>query len=232
RPEVAVERVVKVLPHVHSTFVSTYSGWMSFFTRFSSQVGRRVARRIAPVNRSQGDSLPEHPLASKSSRPALVASRAMTSWTEIGPGIFTRRHGRLDVAVSVILGPEGAVVVDSLADPRSGAALRSELTALSPLPLVAVVLTHAHYDHTFGLAGLLAGDDGVLVLAHAGLEAHLREHEAAELEAGRRGDLALATPHAWDDVELPVPGLALTQTRDLELGGRSFTLWPLRTAHS
>src|SRR5690554_4842357 len=219
RPEVAVERVVKVLPHVHSTFVTTYSGWMSFFTRFSSQVGRRVARRIAPVNRSQGDSLPEHPQASKSSRTALVASRAMTRWTEIGPGIFTRSHGQLDVAVSVILGPEGVVVVDALADPASGATLRAELASLSRLPLVALVLTHAHYDHTFGLAGLLSDDPGVLVLAHAGLEAHLREHEAAELEAGRRGDLALARQDDWDDVELPVPDVAIAEPRELELGG-------------
>lgn len=156
----------------------------------------------------------------------------MTRWTEIGPGIFTRSHGQLDVAVSVILGPEGVVVVDALADPASGATLRAELASLSRLPLVALVLTHAHYDHTFGLAGLLSDDPGVLVLAHAGLEAHLREHEAAELEAGRRGDLALARQDDWDDVELPVPDVAIAEPRELELGGRSIALWPLRTAHS
>src|SRR5690606_8040627 len=72
----------------------------------------------------------------------------------------------------------------------------------------------------------------VLVLAHAGLEAHVREHEASELAAGRRGDLALATPHAWEDVELPVPDVVVAEPRELELGGRSIMLWPLRTAHS
>ena len=41
-PLVAVLRVVNVLPQVQVTWVSMYSGWMSFFMVVLSSVGRRV----------------------------------------------------------------------------------------------------------------------------------------------------------------------------------------------
>jgi hypothetical protein len=42
-PSAAVLRVVKVLPHVHVTEVSTYVGWMSGFIAAPVAYGRRVA---------------------------------------------------------------------------------------------------------------------------------------------------------------------------------------------
>ena len=54
-PLVAVLRVVNVVPQVQVTWVSTYSGWMSFFMAVPLESGRRVAavRRTLDVNRSQ-----------------------------------------------------------------------------------------------------------------------------------------------------------------------------------
>ncbi len=196
--------------------------------------------RLAHVNRSQGDSLPEHRAHPKSSEPALVASPAMvhhdSGWSEVGAGVFTRREGALDVAVTVVVGPSGVVVVDCLADPRAGAALATDLAALSDGPLAAVVCTHAHYDHTFGAAGLLAhprtGAGRATLVAHAGLRAHVRAFEEPELAAGRRGDLALAVEGLWDDVVLPVLDVEVETHRSLELGGRTVELWPLAPAHT
>jgi len=157
-------------------------------------------------------------------------------WSEVGAGIFTRREGALDVAVTAIVGPGGVVVVDCLADPLAGAALASDRTELSGQPLAAVVLTHAHYDHTFGLGGVLAeasaGALGVAVVAHAGLGAHVRAFEEPELAAGRRGDLALAVEGLWDDVVLPVPDVEVATRTSLVLGGRTIELWPLAPAHT
>jgi hypothetical protein len=74
-PLVAVLRVVNCAPHVHVTSVSTYWGWMSFFTMLLAVVGRRVAvARRDDVNRSQRTSVPD------------VTARAPTDDGPLTPG--------------------------------------------------------------------------------------------------------------------------------------------------
>ena len=56
--------------------------------------------------------------------------------------------------MGLVVGSEGAVLVDCGSTPQQGRWLLAEVAAVTPVPLVAVVLTHWHYDHSFGLAGL------------------------------------------------------------------------------
>ena len=138
------------------------------------------------------------------------------------------RHGDVDVSAVVVAGATGVVVVDTLGSPRDGAALRGWVGGLTELPVVAVISTHAHWDHTFGLAAFA----DVATYGHHRLGEHLREHETVELAAGRRGDLAHVPTGAWDDVVLRAPDVGVAAPTRVELGGRVLELLPLAPAHT
>jgi glyoxylase-like metal-dependent hydrolase (beta-lactamase superfamily II) len=78
-------------------------------------------------------------------------------WIEVGPGVFQRRFRvwrtfKFDHNVGLILGERGAVVVDTRASHRLAARVISELRGVTGQPVVAVVNTHHHWDHTWGNA--------------------------------------------------------------------------------
>ena len=151
------------------------------------------------------------------------------NWVEVAPGVLVRREARLQVTSTAILGPTGTVVVDSLSDPGAARRARRRLEDLTGLPLVGLVFTHAHYDHTFGSVAYA----GVPTFGHHRLAEHLLEHEEPELAAGRAGDLELdGDPTLWDDVVLAGPDVAVTGTMTIRPGGRDLALeaWP--SAHS
>ena len=76
---------------------------------------------------------------------------------EVGPNVFMRRFRvwrtfRFDQNVGLIIGERGAVVVDTRASHRLAARALSELRRITSKPVVAVVNTHHHWDHTWGNA--------------------------------------------------------------------------------
>jgi len=151
------------------------------------------------------------------------------TWVDVAPGVLVQRHEPLHVTTTAIVGPAGIVVVDSLADPRAARRARRELEARTGLPVLALVLTHAHHDHTFGAVAFA----GATVFAHHRLAEHVRVHEEPELAAGRaRGLDPDGAPLLWDDVVLPSPDVAVSGTTTIRPGGRALVLeaWP--TAHS
>src|SRR5690606_34813640 len=79
----------------------------------------------------------------------------------------------------------GSLVVDALGDPARAREARTELEALTRLPVVGLVLTHAHDDHSFGAPAFA----DVPLWAHAGLRAHLEAVERPQL-----GDPGLEAP--------------------------------------
>ena len=95
---------------------------------------------------------------------------------------FSAADGPAEVTVGLVVGPEGAVLVDCGATPQQGRWLLTEIAAVTPVPLVAVVLTHWHYDHSFGLAGLGATTS----IAHESVGDRLHSPEA-RVEAARLG---------------------------------------------
>jgi glyoxylase-like metal-dependent hydrolase (beta-lactamase superfamily II) len=52
--------------------------------------------------------------------------------------------------VGVLVTRDGAVVVDTMSFPRQGDAIRAKVAELTPQPIVAVLNTHYHLDHTHG----------------------------------------------------------------------------------
>src|SRR4051794_41560881 len=107
------------------------------------------------------------------------------------------RYEAYDVNVTVVEGEAGLLVVDTHASLDEGRAVLADLRRLSNRPLVAVVNTHEHFDHTFGNAAFLE-EGAVPVIAHETAAANTvpaGEHEqrSARTAADPRGPEAVAT---------------------------------------
>ncbi len=79
------------------------------------------------------------------------------------------------VNVGLVVGRDGCLLVDCGSSPAQGALIRQSIASVTALPLVAVVVTHWHYDHAFGLAAF--GD--VETIGHESVPARLASTEAA-----------------------------------------------------
>ncbi|HEU5471183.1 MAG TPA: MBL fold metallo-hydrolase [Actinophytocola sp.] len=141
---------------------------------------------------------------------------------EVADRVFARRHAELDQTLGLVVGAERGLVVDSGTDEAHGAEWLAAVRAVTPLPLTLLV-THAHWDHFLGTAGLGAGP----VLAHpvcrdeiaGNAEQHRDEGVRHFLDAGRP-DLAGRVRTA----RVVVPSELVPGAVELDLGGRTVTL--------
>ncbi|MBV9832356.1 MAG: MBL fold metallo-hydrolase [Marmoricola sp.] len=119
----------------------------------------------------------------------------MPSFVEVADRVWVARYQRHDVNVSVVEGELGLVVVDT--NSAAGIAETMEdLRRLSPRPVVAIVNTHAHFDHVEGNSTLRETYDGPPVTAH--------ESAAAAIE--------------------PPPGRTFSSVATIDLGDRALEL--------
>ncbi len=149
----------------------------------------------------------------------------------VADGVFVARTQPLDVNVTVVLGDDAALVIDTLSTEAQARALLDAIRSVTPLPLT-VVVTHFHFDHCFGTAVLAEG--GRPVWGHPYVATELTERgrhwqsrwyeqwtsTEPELAAG----LAAATIH--------VPDQLVRETATLDLGGRRVTLTHPGRAHT
>jgi glyoxylase-like metal-dependent hydrolase (beta-lactamase superfamily II) len=78
-------------------------------------------------------------------------SWALGNWAEVADRCFQRRYSSLDVTAGVVLGADGALVIDTLGSRRAAERLRMDLRRLGVRRDPRwVVNTHAHFDHCFG----------------------------------------------------------------------------------
>ncbi len=76
----------------------------------------------------------------------------MSIWQEVGPDVFVRRYAFVDQAIGAIVGDDGVLVVDTRTTPAQAEEIRRDVRELGTRPIVAVVDTHMHWDHTWGNA--------------------------------------------------------------------------------
>jgi glyoxylase-like metal-dependent hydrolase (beta-lactamase superfamily II) len=74
----------------------------------------------------------------------------MSVWSEVGDRVFVRRYAFYDQNIGAVLGDDGVLIVDTRISHRQADEILSDLRALTPLPVRAVVNTHGHNDHAFG----------------------------------------------------------------------------------
>lgn len=139
-------------------------------------------------------------------------------WREVAPGVHVCVAEPDGVNLGLVVGATGALLVDTGSTPAQGRRVRASAAAVAGVPLVAVVVTHAHRDHLFGLAAF----DDVASLGHESLRTALA---CSETEA----DLA-ALGLTRDDLRVPARELAVAASVDL--GGRRVEIAHLGAGHT
>jgi glyoxylase-like metal-dependent hydrolase (beta-lactamase superfamily II) len=135
-------------------------------------------------------------------------------WERLSPGVGRCRLPGWDCTVGLVVGTDGALLIDAGASLAQGARLRAAAERLAGRRVTHLALTHAHFDHVFG-AAVFAGAES---FGAAGLDAVLaggREELCAD--AVRWGLDAGAAREAAD--VLVVPRRPVTGTCALDLGG-------------
>src|SRR6187549_970378 len=83
-------------------------------------------------------------------RPSTLPSVAR-GFVEVADRVFVARYPQWDVNVGLVLGRDGAVVIDTRASSLEGSAVLDDVRRLGrDLTVTHVVNTHVHFDHMFG----------------------------------------------------------------------------------
>lgn len=156
----------------------------------------------------------------------------MATWTTVARGVHQRRGGPFDLSVVVVEGDHGLLVVDSGADPDEGEEILADLRTRFDRPVVALVNTHAHFDHTFGNQAFGPGSvTDAAIHGHAGIARHFERYEGPRLAAWRANP-AREPGRRWSDVRLVPPTHPVDEATTLDLGGRVVELRPQPRAHT
>jgi glyoxylase-like metal-dependent hydrolase (beta-lactamase superfamily II) len=145
-----------------------------------------------------------------------------TRWVELADGVLVRRYVELDLSIGLVLGDGECLVVDTRGDLVQGLELAAAVREVTPSPWT-VVITHAHWDHSFGTASLLP----TAVWAHQNCRADLladghqqRANVAAMYrDQGREDDARRVLA-----VEPVLPDRLVTDRAGLTVGGRQVEL--------
>lgn len=132
---------------------------------------------------------------------------------EIADRVWLARHRVLDVNVTVIGGAGGLLVVDTHSSSTAATPLVERVRSLGAGDVVAVVNTHAHFDHCLGNARFREAYGDVPVVAH--------EAAAAAIAGSRDALLAQASEHVDVTGTAPVvPDVVFSSARVVDLGDR------------
>ena len=155
-----------------------------------------------------------------------MARRSVTGWAEVADGVFQRRYNPLDISICVVRGSGGLLVVDTRSSPQQADEILADLRELGRDPVVAVVNTHAHFDHTFGNQSFR----GVPIYGHDLVPAHLATYEAPMLAQWlARGE---EPREEWEAVELTAPTVLVGREHRLAVGDRAVDLFHLGRGHT
>ncbi len=121
-------------------------------------------------------------------------------------GVYVAVAEPASVNIGLVVGASGCLVVDTGSSPEQGAVIRAAAERVAGVPVVAVLVTHWHWDHLFGLGGF----DGVPSYAHESVAAWLERPEG-------RAD---ATGRGLDPAALARPSHTFSLARVIDLGGR------------
>jgi glyoxylase-like metal-dependent hydrolase (beta-lactamase superfamily II) len=131
-----------------------------------------------------------------------------------------------DQNIGAVVGRDGVVVIDTRASHRLADELRIEITELSRQPIVAVVNTHHHWDHTFGNARFLPSP----IWGHA----RCAERVRADGDAMRARVIGQAPEFADElgEVVFTPPDQVFSDTATIDLADRELRLAHLGHGHT
>ncbi|GAA3428570.1 MBL fold metallo-hydrolase [Streptosporangium sandarakinum] len=151
-------------------------------------------------------------------------------WIEVADRVLVRRYAELDLSVGLVLGDGGCLVIDTRGDERQGAELAAEVRRITRDPWT-VVLTHAHFDHSFGTRPFMECP----VWAHEDCHADLVADGAETKETWARRYRGQGRPDVAADIEkteIVLPDRLVTDRAEVTAGGRRAVLSYLGRGHS
>ncbi len=148
-------------------------------------------------------------------------------WDELAEGVYRRRYDSLRLNVGLILGAEGALLIDTRASHVEARQLIADLALVTSLPVRWVVNTHFHWDHVFGNA----------LFPDAELWGHerCRDYLTAHPDRARQDALAWLgeeSREVIDEVEVVPPNHTVAERAAIDLGGRTVTMEWLGRGHT
>jgi glyoxylase-like metal-dependent hydrolase (beta-lactamase superfamily II) len=83
---------------------------------------------------------------------ADVRNFSLSPFVELRPGVYRAIAEPAAVTIGLVVGTNGALVIDTGSSPAQGATIRAAAEQCAGVPVVAAVVTHGHWDHLCGLA--------------------------------------------------------------------------------
>ena len=124
----------------------------------------------------------------------------------------------VQVTAGVVVGPEWAVAIDTLAFPEETLAIRDFIEQELKVPIRYVINTHYHADHAWGTCYF----PGSLVISHTLCREHLETKGMPALENARSQNLSLRQS------KIVLPHLTFDEgTLNLKVGKKNLTMLPL-----
>ncbi len=139
-------------------------------------------------------------------------------WRKVASGVYLTVAEPESVNLGLIVGSERALLVDTGSSPQQGRAVRDSVAALVEVDLAAVVVTHWHHDHSFGLAAF----SDLETVGHESVRARLAS-ASATAEAARLG---------VDPAALAPPNREIAVAAAVDLGGRRVEIAHLGRGHT
>jgi glyoxylase-like metal-dependent hydrolase (beta-lactamase superfamily II) len=145
---------------------------------------------------------------------------------EVGPGVYALRYRLFDQQVGLVVGADGALVIDTRTTHRQAHELRDDIRRITPLPVTLVVNTHGHSDHCFGNHVFRPTP----IWGHVRCAAMIKRTGALQRAGLRRAIPDLA--EELDEVILDAPDRTFDDAATLDLGGRAVELRYLGRGHT
>ena len=152
------------------------------------------------------------------SAPEPAVTPALGAWREVRSGVYVAVAEPETVNLGLIVGSQRALLVDTGSSPSHGRMIRASLSAVCDRPLAAVVVTHWHYDHAFGLGAF----NDLPKIAHDSVQRRLSSAESA----------ADAMRLDVDPRELALPDREIAVATAIDLGDRRVEIAHLGRGHT
>jgi glyoxylase-like metal-dependent hydrolase (beta-lactamase superfamily II) len=143
-----------------------------------------------------------------------------SAWHEAADQVYRARFDPCDVTVTVVVGADGAVVVDTRGSLAEGREIKEAVRTLTSAPVRWVVNTHSHFDHVWGNAEFVAPR----LIPPARIWGHVSVPSQDEFDPE-----VLATR---PELELAKPTELVDERAVIDLGDRALTLLHLGRGHT
>ena len=127
----------------------------------------------------------------------------------------------------IIVGKDGIVVVDTLISAKQAQRFIKDIRKISSKPILYVIDTHHHLDHTFG--NVEFAKLGAVIVAHANCKQNMIKNGEDTLKNIKEYGL---TPEQMEGTEIAYPTLTFTDRMSIDLGDESVDLIYVAPSHT